>query len=199
MATKYNRQKRRTRKTKRSKRYRGGDALTKEEKDILTEEYTGKKSPTIIELREFVNGKINMGKFQEVIRVVVGLTGPLSSTPSSYIPPALPTFTPIKLYPSENEQFVIGDKYTLNVDLLKGNEYNDIKLSTYTGTLVQLPEVRMGPYGGQLKFTLTSFNDLKNIKQHGTCAYMDLSIDGTVKRFTIHNDASEYITSITHN
>ena len=137
-----------------------------------------------------------MENFQEVVRFVVGLTGPISSPQAP--PPPPPKVTTITLYPSEYEPFVIGDTYTLNIDLSKVNKYNTHITNTYTGTLTQFPEVRMGPYGGQLKFTLTSFTDLKNIKKYGECAYMDLSIDGTNKRFTIWNDDSEYITSITH-
>lgn len=84
MPTKYNR--RRTRKT-RSRKY--GGELTQSIKDMLREKYEGKPSPTIIELREFLDSKeINpTGWMHEVIQHVIRLTGsPLSPEPPKTVP-----------------------------------------------------------------------------------------------------------------
>lgn len=66
------------RKTKRSRKRGGEGELLPYEKEILTQEYSGKKSPTIMELREFMKDKIDMKKLQEAIRFIVKLIGPLS-------------------------------------------------------------------------------------------------------------------------
>ena len=92
MPTKYNR--RRTRKT-RSRKY--GGELTQSIKDMLREKYEGKPSPTIIELREFLDSKkINpTGWMHEVIQHVIRLTGsPLS--PVSPVSPEPPKAIPKK-------------------------------------------------------------------------------------------------------
>jgi hypothetical protein len=87
MPTKYNR--RRTRKT-RSRKY--GGELTQSIKDMLREKYEGKPSPTIIELREFLDSKeINpTGWMHEVIQHVIRLTGSPLSPVSPEPPKAIP-------------------------------------------------------------------------------------------------------------